>query len=1581
MSTTIKAYAQKNSLISAISEFAYTIAAKTDIAAVRSMTVGSNALFDWIVTYKELSGGKYNLYVQDSGAGIVVRVTTTSANIGDKISVSGSLADYFGLAQVEAADSGVQVVQMNAGAPAPLTIDSRGFAEANEGKLVKVQNITLGTSAGFSEYVVDDAFGSLMIKSDWVEPGKHYDQIVGVLTYSFNSFKLVTRSYSDIVESSFSVTPSVQPGIVAAGTAVYLSTPTTGAKVYYTIDGTTPTASSTEFQQSTPILINADTMVKAIVVNGSEVSPVQTFDYVIQKTYSGKKINEIQGAAHQSPWKGHLVTGVRGVVTHTESVNGTKRFYMQATESDQDQDASTSEAIVVISSTSVAVGDDVSVDGMVSEIKEDGYADAKDLTTTALMNATVTKVGTQTVPVPIVIGVDRIQPLSIIDNDGMQLFDPAEDALDFYESLESMRVQLNQPTVVGPYDYEIPVVVGEPSSDMTPNGGVILTGQDLNPERILIKKKLIVKTGDKFNGNVIGVLGYDFSNYKVLPTGTLPEITKSSIAQETSFIDFKENELTIAGFNIENFWNNPAQTAKKNNIAEAIVSKLKTPDIIGLIEVQDNNGDEETNSSSGNNGVTDANESYEALIQAIAAKGGPAYAFTDIAPENNKDGGSPGGNIRVGYLYNPARVSLVPKASGKGDATTAVSYGADGLSYNQGRIDPTNSAFVSSRKPLAAEFDFQGERVVVINNHFNSKGGDLAPYGAVQPLPATLGSEVQRHQIATVVNGFVKSVMQQNPNANVVMLGDLNDFQFSKTLEIVKGSELTNMVDSLPVNERYSYVYQGNSQTLDHILVNKRLTDYAKLDIVHMNADFDTAQGRVSDHDPLLLQVHLASKPEPTENIKLQLLSVNDLHGKINDKYSEKSLNEDLDGDGIISATTFVGGMDYMAGAMKQREAANPNTFVIHGGDMVGGSPPISALFQDEPTVEIMEAMGFDVGVPGNHEFDEGTREMLRLLNGRTHPKGTAGYDGQNFPLTVANVVYKSNGQHVLPPYIIKEVEGVKVGFVGVITEETPSIVIPAGIQDIEFTNAADAVNDAVTELKQQGVKSIIVLAHVPAVDAGDSATGDAAELAKAVDDEVDVIFAGHNHLRVNGEVDGKLIVQAWEYSKAFADVDLEINRTTGDIVSKKAEVVNNLQLKADPTVKGIIEKYNTLAAPFLNRVIGNSQVTMSKDYPGMGIGVNGDKALGNMIADGMKAEMNADFALMNGGGVRENLDAGEITWGELFSIQPFNNVLVKVEVTGADLEAILNAQLGSGSNYGPDFHVSGFKYTWYRDANNNRKVVDMLLPDGSKVDKAKTYTVVVNNYMQTSTNPKNIEISKRGKNPVTGPEDLEATVNFVRSFTTPLNYVEEGRIKEVAEPVVVEYRNDRGGSSGAVVTPPLPENPAGFTIDPADLKTETTEDGRVITKLAIKAESLVQALKEAAGSEAGKKLVISLLDVKDGAQVDFPANAIIEGVAASQDLIIEIKTNEHSYELPIRVIQAEALAAELGVGAADVTISVTIEKLAEAEAQKVKEAASKSGLTLLADAVSFKITAASNGKTIEVNNFGTTYVTNRDSP
>lgn len=511
-----------------------------------------------------------------------------------------------------------------------------------------------------------------------------------------------------------------------------------------------------------------------------------------------------------------------------------------------------------------------------------------------------------------------------------------------------------------------------------------------------------------------------------------------------------------------------------------------------------------------------------------------------------------------------------------------------------------------------------------------------------------------------------------------------------------------------------------------------------------------------------------AGEGNPVEdNLLVQFLSMNDLHGKIDQQY-----DLDPDGDGVFDT---YGRMDFVASALKEREQDNPNTFIVHASDMIGGSSPISGLLQDEPTVEILEEIGFDVGTVGNHEFDEGTEEFMRMLNGGEHPegKGTEGYDGMNFPQLCANCVDKETGDTILPPYHIEEVDGEKIGFVGVNTQTSANMVISEGIADIKFTDETAAVNNAVAELQQQGVEAIVVLAHIPADQAGDGATGEAADLAREVDDAVDIIFAAHNHQVVDRIVDDKLIVQASEYGKAFADVDVEIDRTTGDIVKKDADVVFVKQsgYEADPAVSDILAKYENQIAPIMNEVVGYNATDLTGDYTN-----EGDHGLGNLIADGMNSIMDSDFAMMNGGGIRDDLLAGKVTWGDLYNIQPFGNTLMTFEIKGKDLAPIINAQLSP--IYGPDYSISGFHYTWNPETN---QVVDVTYPDGTPIEADKVFTLTVNNYMGTSKNPKHSPISELGKNPVMGPSDLDATVEFVKSLNTtennPFLFEAEGRI------------------------------------------------------------------------------------------------------------------------------------------------------------------------------------------------------------
>lgn len=566
------------------------------------------------------------------------------------------------------------------------------------------------------------------------------------------------------------------------------------------------------------------------------------------------RIRDIQGKAHLSPLAGQVVSGVPGIVTLLRS-NG---FYLQ--DSQPDNDPATSEGIFVYTGAAptVRVGDAVTVSGTVSEFRPGGAGGGNNLSTTQIggnPQLTVLSSGNP-LPAPVVIGTGgRTPPGKSISafNGNVETAAQLElaNGIDFWESLEGMRLQLNQAVATGPRNgYGEVSLLGDEggyASERSSRGALVIHADDFNPERLILDDGSVntpsMNTGDKLT-RVIGVLDYNFGNFKLLATELGSKIDMALQPETTR--KQQVDELSIASFNVENLDPNDG-SAKFTRLAQAIASNLQAPDIVGLMEVQDNNG-------ATNNGVVAADQTYAALIDAVVAAGGPRYQYRQIDPADGQDGGEPGGNIRVGFLFNPARVGFVDRTGAGANTANNLQPCAGGvcLQYSPGRIDPANSAFASSRKPLAGEFRFNGHNLIVIANHFNSKGGDLPLFGRYQP--PVLSSEIQRQQQADIVANFVQQATLLDPQAKLVVLGDLNDFQFSRPLTTLKSVGLSDLVETLPVVERYTYIYDGNAQVLDHILVSASLAPVADYDVVHINSEF---ADQASDHEPEVARLYL----------------------------------------------------------------------------------------------------------------------------------------------------------------------------------------------------------------------------------------------------------------------------------------------------------------------------------------------------------------------------------------------------------------------------------------------------------------------------------------------------------------------------------------------------------------------------------------------------------------------------------------------------------------------------------------------------------------------------------------------------
>ncbi len=570
----------------------------------------------------------------------------------------------------------------------------------------------------------------------------------------------------------------------------------------------------------------------------------------------------IQGRAHRSPLEGQWVRGVRGVVTALDrSANG-PGFWLQDPEGDGDP--ASAEGVYVRWPDEVEVGDAVSVSGRVEEV---GMAGG--LTVTRIAARAVERLAPAAArPAPRLLGEGGLRiPTRTIDDDSLELFDPESDAIDFYESLEGMLVEVRSPPVVGPTDrfggtWILAQGVGA-ETPRTGRGGLLLRPPNAHPSRLQVVPGLQedppgAAVGDRFEGAILGVLDYAFGNFRLLATAPLPPLHRAGAAPQSAALRGEGDRLTVATFNVENL--SPASGPEKlERLAQDIVLRLGSPDLLALQEIQDDSGPMD-------DGTVIADRTLSSLIEAVAAAGGPDYEFRQIDPEDGSDGGQPGGNIRVAFLFRPERLQVVDRGNAGPAEPNAVEPGPEGprLRLSPGRVAPLEAAFLedpetgfeASRKPLAAEFLFASRRLVLINVHLRSKRGDDRLFGSRQP--PGLHSEGQRIAQARALADFVAPFLSGRPPVGVVLLGDFNELEFRPPMRLLADRGLVNLIERVPAPDRYTYVFEGNSEVLDHVLVSPALAATAEVEIVHLNADF-AAPRRSSDHDPVLVRLDLSN--------------------------------------------------------------------------------------------------------------------------------------------------------------------------------------------------------------------------------------------------------------------------------------------------------------------------------------------------------------------------------------------------------------------------------------------------------------------------------------------------------------------------------------------------------------------------------------------------------------------------------------------------------------------------------------------------------------------------------------------------
>lgn len=632
------------------------------------------------------------------------------------------------------------------------------------------------------------------------------------------------------------------------------------------LGGVGATYLSAEVNEVSAAEVKTEVVTPATTTDKNEGTPAGATTSAAQVTAPKevKNIGEVQGESHESPLVGKEVVINNVVVTKTDKTG----FYVQDKVSDNNP--RTSDAVYVASAEKVESGDLLKVQGTVKEGYMEEYSvrpgqtfkkPAGSLTVTQIINATITKLGKADLPKAL--NISEKMPKDIVDNTPTK-YNPETEALDYWESLEGMRVEVTKPKVTGPqYKGDIYVLPGDYKGQKLNNiGGVNLRPGVQNTEvlPITVGNSFVAKAKDYFNENITGVVTYKNKTYKIDPID--PNALKGllqdgGLTREVSKIYPSEDKLTIASYNIENFSANnnghdETPEEKVDKIANSFINEVHSPDIITLIEVQDNNGGV-------NDGTVDGVKSGEKLAQRIKSLGGPDYKYTEIAPVDGKDGGKPGANIRVAYLYNPKRVTLIGKE--KGGSEEAARFVNGHLEKNPARIDPKSVHFEKVRKSLAAEFEFKGERIVVIANHLKSKLGDDAIYGSNQP--SVENTKAKRIEEAKILNAFIKEGLRQNPNLKFVLTGDFNDFEFSDSVKTIVGNELVNLMAEHEQGDRYSYFYRGSNQSLDNILISKNIKDKVVFSPVHINASFMEEHGRASDHDPVVVQIDFSKPAAP----------------------------------------------------------------------------------------------------------------------------------------------------------------------------------------------------------------------------------------------------------------------------------------------------------------------------------------------------------------------------------------------------------------------------------------------------------------------------------------------------------------------------------------------------------------------------------------------------------------------------------------------------------------------------------------------------------------------------------------------
>jgi 5'-nucleotidase len=515
-----------------------------------------------------------------------------------------------------------------------------------------------------------------------------------------------------------------------------------------------------------------------------------------------------------------------------------------------------------------------------------------------------------------------------------------------------------------------------------------------------------------------------------------------------------------------------------------------------------------------------------------------------------------------------------------------------------------------------------------------------------------------------------------------------------------------------------------------------------------------------------------APQAPPVGPLSVKLIAINDFHGNLKPPQGGIRVPDPAHPGQFLVVPA--GGAEYLATAIAAAKAKNPHHAVVAAGDLIGATPLLSALFRDEPTIESMNAMGLEISAVGNHEFDKGAAELLRLQRGGCHPsegcQGPSPFKGAKFMYLAASTIVRATGETLMPAYTVKRFEGVPVAFIGLTLEGTPRIVTPEGVRGLKFRDEAETVNELVPRLQREGVQAIVLLIHEGGIPTGghDECPGISGPIVKIVErlhPAVDVVVSGHTHRAYNCRIAGRLVTSADSYGRMLSEIDLTIDRRSGDVVDARADnvIVRTQGFARDPVQTALIAAYEAAARPLAERVVGRLGGPLTRET-----NPAGESTVGQVVADSQLAAtraVGAQLALMNPGGLRADLlpaADGTVRYENLFAVQPFGNNLVTLTLSGEQLRLAIESQL-RGSRPRVPLVSRGFGFTWDAARPDGRRVVPgSMTLDGRVVQPGDRVRVTVNSFMASGGDGYNA--LDQGAERRTGVMDVDAFEAYVKA-------------------------------------------------------------------------------------------------------------------------------------------------------------------------------------------------------------------------